>query len=410
MPMALEGIRILDLTIYQHGPGATTYLADLGAEVIKVEGPNNPDPGRPRSQMQAIGASVADCPETEPNYYFEILNRNKKAIALDLKPQAGKEVFYRLVERSDVFVSNYRRAMLAKLGLDYATLQGYNPRLIYACGHGYGPEGPDRDKPALDALAQARGGLMHQITESGQPPTDAGVGASDQIGALTLALGILAALMAREQHGVGQRVDTSLLGSTIYFQGFYLQNYLLSGSSPRKMPRDNRNASPFWRVYRCGDGRWLHFAILRTDPVWPGICRALEITEYEKHPSYASHELRIQNSASLIAMFERILATRPAREWVQRLQAEGAMCDLVQDYADLASDPQVLANEYVTEMELPDGSRRRVPGLPIKLSATPGRIRLPAPALGEHTDEILREVAGYSQEEIARLRNLGIVK
>ena len=251
---------------------------------------------------------------------------------------------------------------------------------------------------------------MHQITESGQPPTDAGVGASDQIGALTLAIGILAALMARERHGVGQQVDTSLLGSTVCFLGVYLQNYLLSASSPRKMPRDNRNMSPFWRVYRCADGRWLDIAILITDPVWPGICRALGITEYEKHPDYASHELRLRNAASLIDLFERIFATRPAREWVQRLQAEEAMCDVVQDYADVASDPQVLANEYIAEMDHPRVGRIRVPGLPIKLSQTPGKLRRPAPTPGEHTDEILREVAGYTDQEIAKLRQAGAIR
>ena len=189
----------------------------------------------------------------------------------------------------------------------------------------------------------------------------------------------------------------------------YLQCYLFSGSSPCKVPRD-RKVSPFWRVYQCSDDKWINLVILGSDPFWPGICRALEMTEYEKHADYATHELRVKNATPLIDFLERIFATRPAREWAQRLQAEGVLCDLVYDYADIASDPQVLANEYITEVDHPIGKRIRVPGLPIKLSQTPGKIRMPAPSLGEHTDEILSEVAGYTAEEMARLRDAGIIK
>ena len=406
MGMPLEGIRVLDVTLFQQGPSATTYLADLGAEVIKVEDPIHGDPGR---GVQGLLGSVMDGTATTGlNYYFESHNRNKKGIAVNLKVPAGRQVIYRLVEKCDVFAFNYRRQAMSRLGLDYATLSKHNPKLIYACASGYGPRGPDKDKPAVDGIGQARSGLMALVTEPGRPPTDAGLGTIDQLGGVMLAFGVVTALLVRERTGIGQEVDASLLGSAISIQSMWFLSYFLAGTSPTKVPREEAR-NPFINSYRGSDGRWLHIAVPNSTNIWPGFCRALGIEELKEHPDFITHEKRLENHQRLIHILDQIFATAPAKVWVPRLQAEGVICDLVCTYADVATDPHAWANDYLVEVDHPAAGRIKQVGLPITFSQTPAKVRTGAPFLGQHTEEVLIEVAGYSWDELAELKSQGAI-
>ena len=248
MTDALAGIRVLDLTIWQQGPMTAAMLADWGADVIKIEGPDSPDPGRSLPRYEAAPGGV--------NAYFETHNRNKRGIVLDLKSEAGLEAFYRLVRDADVFIQNFRPGVAERLKIDYETLREMNPRLVYCQASGFGLNGPDAERPALDPLAQARGGLMTVTGEPDQPPTRTFTGFADQVSAFVLAYGIMVALFHRERTGEGQKVDGSLLQSVIGAQAFNITSYMMSGiyaGSP--IPRIPRGMTvPIWNHYRC-EGR-----------------------------------------------------------------------------------------------------------------------------------------------------------
>jgi formyl-CoA transferase len=406
MSMPLEGIRVLDMTIFQHGPAATTYLADMGAEVIKVEDTVHGDPGRGVTSL--LGALMDGTAASGLNYYFEAHNRNKKGIAVNLKTEGGREAIYRLVKNSDVFVTNYQQATLERLGIDYPTLDRINPRLIYARASGYGPFGPDKDLPGFDTTAQARSGLMSLVSEPGRPPGDAGLGTIDQVGAMVLAYGLMVALWAREKTGLGQEVNTSLLGSAISAQAMWMQSYLLSGQLPTKVSRDKAR-SPFWNSYQGRDGRWLVLAMARSEEYWPALCRVIGRQNLLDDPRFQSHELRLENGTELVSILDQAFATRPAAEWVRQLQEHGLICDLVRTYDEIARDPQVWANNYLAKLDHGIAGNIEVVGIPVHLSRTPGAVRQGAPLLGQHTEEVLIEVGGYTWEELARLKDEGAI-
>jgi len=401
----LEGIRVLDMTVFQQGPAAGMYLADMGAEVIKIEDPARGDPGR--GVMSLLG-SIMSSPTTGVNYYFEAHNRNKKGIAVDLKKERGREIIYRLVSHSDVFLSNYLPETLKKLGLDYETLSRYNPRLVYALASGYGPRGPDKDKPSFDLAAQARSGMMSIVAEAGQPPLDAGIGTADQLGGLMLAYGILAALLARERLGRGQEVCASLLGSMVSLQSMWVQSYLFSGVLPAKVPREAAR-NPFWNTYRAGDGKWFILSMARSDEIWEGLCHVLGLEELLTDPRFESHEKRLENGPELIAILDRAFSKFNREELLALLDKAGLICAPVNTYDAVAADPQVKENDYITEIDHPILGRSRVVGIPIHFSLTPAKVVRAAPQLGQHTEEILVEVCGYSWDEIAELKEEGVI-
>lgn len=401
----LEGIRILDMTIWQQGPAASMYLAEMGAEVIKVEDPFVGDLGRQVLKIQ--GATVGPS-DMRLNAYFEAHNRNKKAIAINLKNDRGRECFYRLVACADVFISNYVPDTLEKLGVDYDTLTNFNPKLIYATANGYGPEGPEANKAAFDLAVQARGGFMSIVPYEGQPPCDAGNGTADQVGALMLAYATMAALLARERKGIGQQVSSSLLGSIISINSTWVHSFLFSGTLPRKAPRTEA-VNPFWNTYQAKDGKWFILSMARTDDVWPGTCQALDSPELENDPRFDTHGKRLENNKALIAIFDRIFATRNREEWLALLDEAGVICAPVNTFADVVLDPQVIKNNYVTEIDHPTAGRCKVVGIASHFSRTPVAITQPAPQLGQHTEEVLLELGGYSWEEIAGLKEQGAI-
>ncbi|MGC1400967.1 CaiB/BaiF CoA transferase family protein [Candidatus Binatus sp.] len=400
----LDGIRIMDWTIWQQGPVATQMLADLGAEVIKIEERERGDPGRGITAVAGSGTV-----KSGRNYYFEANNKHKKSIALNLKQPAAREIVHRLTARSDVFVQNFRKGVAKRLGLGYADLAVHNPRLIYASASGYGPEGPDSGEPSFDYLGQARSGIMNAIGSGTTTPTYVYGGIADQMGAVMLAYGVLAALFARERTGIGQEVDASHLGSMMALQGLNVVARTIMG---KEFPRNTRaNAyNPLWNHYRCADDKWISLAMLQPDRYWRDFCEVLGKPELIADPRFAEVKIRGKNSAALIAIFDDVFATRPRDEWMRVLKGRGDFIyTIVNSVSDLPDDPQVRANDYVVDYNHPALGNLTLLGMPVKLSATPGEPRGHAPELGEHTELLLTEMLGYSWDDVARLREANVI-
>ncbi|HEX77346.1 MAG TPA: CoA transferase [Dehalococcoidia bacterium] len=403
MSLTLEGIRVLDWTMAQHGPLGGALLADMGADVIKIETPG----GELARTLTAspTGASIG-LPQGI-NWYFEHHNRNKRSITLDLKKEKGKEILFKLVERSDVFIQNWRKGVAERLGLGYETLSRYNPKLIYLSATVFGPEGPDSDLPGYDYTGQARSGMMAYVGEPGMPPLYT-LGMTDQIGGITIALAVLAALVAREKQGIGQEVNTSLLGSNIGLLGFTIGAYLMVGEVPRRTIRA-RADNPIWNHYRCADGKWIVLAMTPPDRYWHDFCEAIGHPELEKDPRFENVEVRTKNCAECVAILDEVFASKPREEWYKAFkQKPDLIYGPLNEIADLASDPQVIANRYIVDYHHPTYGPIKEVGFPITFSKTPSQMRRPAPQLSEHTEEILLEL-GYSRAEIKGLREEGVI-
>jgi crotonobetainyl-CoA:carnitine CoA-transferase CaiB-like acyl-CoA transferase len=398
MAAVLDGIRVLDMTIFQQGPYSAAMLADLGADVIKIEGPDSPDPGRGFGQPPPASGLRA---------YWETLNRGKRAIALDLKTEAGREVLHHLVAGADVFVSNLRYKALERLGADYDTLSKIKPDLIYAHATGYGPEGPDADLGSMDILGQARGGLMAVTGEPDAPPMNAGAPIADHVGAICLGFGIMTALLHRERTGEGQRLEGSLLAGQLCIQSHNITGTALEdGRVPKRTRRNGTN--PTWNSFRGSDGKWFVLGMSR-DVFWTPTCRLLGHPEWIADERYATLSARVENVSELLEQLDAIFATKAADEWVRLFSDANLMAARVNDYAEVASDPQVIANRYVTEVERADGSPPvKMVNHPIIYYKTPARIRGLAPEFGQHTEEVLLE-AGYTWETIESLREAGAI-
>ncbi len=302
MALPLEGIRVLDMTIWQQGTYGAAMLADMGADVIKVEGPDSPDPGRGLQHAEGLPPGVSP--------YFEAHNRNKRGIVVDAKHAQGRQVLLRLASTTDVFVQNMRKGVAERLGLGYDDLRAVNPRIIYASASGYGDLGPERELPSMDIMAQARGGLMSVVGGPDDPPFSAPVGLADQVGAMWLAYGIMVALFHRERTGEAQAVDCSLLGGQVALQSFNIGVYLASGQPPQRRPRTE--AQPLWNMYRCADGRWLVIGLPQGDRWWAGLCAALELDHLADDPRFCSLLARSQNNRELIAVLDERFAGLPA--------------------------------------------------------------------------------------------------
>ncbi len=404
MPMPLEGIRVIDWTIWQQGPVCSAMLGDLGADVIKIEARESGDPGR--GIIQASGVDLGE----RPNFYFEANNRNKRSITLDLKKPEAREIVHALARESDVFVQNYRQGVAARLGLDAATLRGLNPQLIYASASGYGPEGPDSGEPSFDQLGLARSGIMLAAGEPEMPPLGVAGGVADQMGAIMLAYGVLGALFARERFGVGQEVDASHLGSMMMLQGLSVSAVLMMGFA---LPRQARATAgnPLWNHYRCADDQWLALGMLQPDRYWADLCRALGRPELAGDERFADLRVRAQNAAACVAELDAVFATRPRAEWLEVLKREPGdfIFTVVNAVDDLPDDPQVRANGYVVDFDHPQFGPTPMLGLPVRLSETPGSIRAPAPEFGQHTEEVLLDVLGYDWDRIAALRKAEVI-
>ncbi len=402
MPMPLEGLRVIDWTIWQQGPVASAMLGDLGAEVIKLESKDGGDPGR---GIVAIAGQKSD----RLNFYFEANNRNKQSLALDLKQPEAREIVYRLAAVSDVFVQNFRKGVADRLGLGASELRARNPRLIYANATGYGPEGPESGDPSFDQLGLARSGIMFAAGEPDMPPQPIGGGIADQMGAILLAYGVLAAVISRERYGVGQVVDASHLGSMSFLQGLSLTSRLVNGAAFPRVPRA-RAFNPLWNHYRCGDDKWIALGMLQPDRYWEDFTRALGRPELASDARFATMGARAGNSTALVEIFDQVFAQRPRAEWLDILRKGGDFIfTIVNSLNDLPDDPQMLANDYIVDFDHPTHGRTQYVGIPVRLSETPGSIRAPAPEHGQHTELLLTELLGYGWDEVSGLRERGVI-
>ena len=403
MPMPLEGLRVIDWTIWQQGPVASAMLGDLGADVIKIEERDGGDPGRGIVAMSGVDLGP------RPNFYFEANNRNKRSLTLDLKKPEAIEIVHKLVAGADVFVQNFRKGVADRLGLDYASLRAHNAKLIYANATGYGPEGPDSGEPSFDQLGLARSGIMLAAGEPEMPPLAIAGGIADQMGAIMLAYGVLGALMARERFGVGQEVDASHLGSMMLLQGLSVSARLMMGFA---LPRTPRAAAgnPLWNHYRCQDDLWLSLGMLQPDRYWEDFCRAVGRPELADDPRFVDLRARARNAAAAVAVLDEVFATRPRDEWMRILREDPGdfIFTHVNGVNDLPDDPQVKANDYVVDFDHPQHGTIQMLGMPVRLSETPGSVRMPAPEFGQHSEEILQDL-GYEWEAITDLRKREVI-
>jgi len=391
----LEGIRVLDFTIAQQGPYATLLMADMGAEVIKVEQPGRGEIGRLLGMDRKRGFSA----------YFLAINRGKKSLTLDLKSEKGREVALRLARDCDVVVHNFRPGVMERLGLGYEAFQQVNPRIIYAGASAFGTKGRLGRKPGNDILAQAMSGLM-TTTGVDDVPMPTGVAIADHVGAVTLALGILVALLSRERTGAGQKVEVSLLGSMLAAQSWELTHYLLTGEKQPKAGRGNPHLTLLWYTYRTADG---YMAIGGVYPEkWPDFCRAIGWPELETDERFAGVGGRIRGRDELNRLLDEHFSTRGTAEWLQLLEAADIFCAPVYDYGQVSEEPQAFDNGYLVRTQHPRLGEITVVTSPIQFSETPASAAAAEAILGEHTSEVL-EGFGYSADEIERLRQEGIV-
>ena len=400
----LDGIRVIDWTMWQFGPVSTMMLADLGAEVIKVESLDG-DHGRQFSRVSGIGTDKFG---TATSYYFEALNRQKQGIALNLKHEKGQEVIYRLVEQSDVFVQNFRQGVAERLGLGYDDLKKHNSKIVYGSATGYGPEGPDSGKPAFALTGEARSGSLWWAGPNDDTPYNLH-GVADQIAGITLSYGVLGALMYRERFGVGQKVDASHLGSMMWLAGMRDGIALLAGQEPQRQHRSQSN-SVLWNSYECKDGKWIAFSMSQGDRYWPPFCKGLDRLDLIEDPRFDSIETRRDNKVELIKILDDIFMTRTREEWGKAMDAAGdTIWENIQSTLDLPDDPQVIANNYLVDFDHPTLGPTKWHQLPLTYSETPLSTRKMAPTLGENTESILTELLDYTWDDIAELQDEGVI-
>lgn len=402
MVAALEGIRVIDLTVWFQGPVAAQHLADFGAEVIKVERPQGGDQGRGVRSIKAL-------PVGDWNQYFLVINRNKKSMALDLKKPASRDIMYRLVEKSDVFLSNMGVELLESWQLGYEQLRAINPRLVYATNTGYGRFGAV-NKPSFDMTVQAITGIMARLGEPGQPPIYLGMGSGDAYGGLMSALGIMLALYHRNRTGKGQMIDASLYGAQLFLAAPTLQAYLATGGAAysEQQPRTAAE-NPLWNRYRAKD-KWIFLCVPNTDESWSRLCGSLEDPGLASESRFASVEKRRRHAKALVARLDRAIKRRTAAQWMESWRPLDIVASPINNLADLAEDPQAWANEYFVETYCEEVQRQvKVRGLPIGLSKTPGSVRTLGPELGQHTEFILTEMLGYSWEQVEELKAQGAI-
>ncbi|MFH0872021.1 MAG: CaiB/BaiF CoA-transferase family protein [bacterium] len=391
----LEGIRVLDLTWSIAGPYAGLLLADLGAEVIKVEIPGAGDVTRFVQPFQG-----------EVPAYFLNTNRGKEAITLNLKAEEGRKVFLGLIEKADVLIESFRPGTMAKLGLDYATLARQNPRLIYGAISGFGQTGPYAGRPAYDIVAQAMGGTMSVTGEEGGEPVKVGAFIGDLAASLYLVIGILASLKERDQSGQGQMVDVSMLDCQVALCLNPIAEYLATGKVP--MPRGTRaiQATPF-QVFETKDSR-LAILVLE-ESQWEALCRVAQREDLLSDPRFMNMQARNQNYQAFYPIFSEVMASRTNAEWEEALKATNIIFCPVYSIDQVVRDPQVKAREMITEVQDERKGSFQVVGNPIKLSRSQEPLSGSLPELGEHTHQILSRLLGLSDPELERLKAEGII-
>ncbi len=385
----LVGVKVLELAQIMAGPTCGLMLADLGADVIKVERVPGGDDTRLMNRPSVAGESAA----------FMAMNRNKRGMALNLKLPAAQDALKRMARRVDVLTENYRKGALDKLGLGYEALKALNPSLIYCSISGYGRSGPYADQGGFDLIAQGMSGLMAVTGEPGGAPVKVGSPVCDINAGLLGALGVVAAYVHRLKTGEGQLVDTSLFEAGVQQTFWQSAIYFATGVPPGPSGSAHILSAPY-QAFRAADG-WLTIGGAN-QANWERLARVLGAPHWIDDTRFRTNAERMKNLEALVALMSERLKTRRAREWIAALEAEGVPCGPINSIAEMAADAQTVAREMVIELEHPRAGRTRALGLPIKLSATPGKVSRPAPLLGQHTREVLEEF-GFSRAEVEAL-------
>jgi crotonobetainyl-CoA:carnitine CoA-transferase CaiB-like acyl-CoA transferase len=404
MKGALDGIRVVDWTQMIAGPWATGLLAALGADVIHVERLGVGDPMRGVLGWAGVDWRLAG----GRNVPTEVFNQNKKSLAINLKTERGRGIIYRLVERSDVFVTSFNPSRVEEYGLGPDILKKYNPKLIYASTSLFGPEGLDSNVPGYDFLGQARSGVMSILGHTGGEPVPGPPNVSDQVTGIALGYGIVVALLSRERMGIVQQVHASQLGAMIsILEQTALANVLLCGKEQDKFVRAERH-NPLGNCYKCKDGRWIFITILFDRDV-SLLAKMLNTPELEQDTRFSTFSAREENRHALITILDKAFSTKTAAEWQEIARRYNVPFAITQRLEDLETDPQVVANNYIMEYDHPELGRMKYPGFPFQLTETPASCRTPAPQIGQHTEEILIDVCGYDWSDIEALQEEGII-
>ena len=418
---SLDGIRILDLSRVLAGPWCTQTLADLGADVIKIERPHTGDDTRTWGPPFLKDAQGNDTPEAA---YYLGTNRNKRSVTCDIAQPAGQALIRELAVHCDVFVENFKVGDMARYGLDYASLQAINPRIVYCSVTGFGQTGPYADRAGYDYAIQGMGGLMSVTGERDDlqgGPQKVGVAVADLMTGMYATVGILAALRHAEKTGVGQQVDMALLDTQVAMLANLGANYLVSGKVPGRMGNAHQNIVPYqvFEVAPALDTNHLegatgaardHIIIaVGNDSQFRKYCEVANVPELGVDPLFALNRDRVKNRAQLVPILEAVMRTRPKADWLAALEAAKVPCGAINNLAEVFADPHIEAREMVTHWQHPHQSDLRLVSSPIKLSATPVRTDLPPPLLGQHTDEVLRSVLNYPDAKLSELKNSKVI-
>jgi CoA:oxalate CoA-transferase len=396
--MLLEGVRVLDLSRMLAGPYGSMLLADLGADVVKIEEPRGGDP------MRAMGPPFLG-PDRESAYFLSI-NRNKKSVALDLETPEGREVFHDLCRVSDVVWENFRPGVMARLGCAPETLRGLNPRLVVCSISAFGQEGPYREWPAFDLALQAMGGAMSLTGEAGRPPSRMGLPMGDLAGGMFGALAVASALFRRAQTGEGTTFDLSLLDCQVSLLTYVAQYFWADGRVPGRVGSGHASVVPY-QAFSTRDG---HVVVaVFAEQFWGGFCRAIERPELAADPRFDSNPRRVERREELVPVLEAIFHGRSTTEWLARLHREGVPAAPINTVDRVVKDPQVLLREMVVELEHPTLGTLSTLGTPVKPAGATAFRPLPPPALGEHTEPVLRDLLGYPSERIDALRRRRVI-
>ncbi len=405
MAGVLEGVKILDMGHVVAVPAAAATMADWGADVLKIE-PLTGELARGISRFRVVDGKVVPKDANEVNWGIQLLNRNKKGIALNLKTESGREILYRLVREYDVFMSNYELSTLKKLKADYTTLSRLNPKLVYAVLTGYGTVGPDRNERGFDySAAWARSGAMYMVGEPGSIPPPQRGGMMDRVVGAHIVAGITAALLHREKTGKGQKVEFSLYHTGVWTLAQDIEAALVGLPLPKH--ERIKEPNPLFNSYRTKDDRWFWLAMLQSDLSWSDFCQAIERPELENDPRFNDMLKRWQNCEELIRILDEILASKTMKQWERIFKKNNCIYGRVATPVEVTTDPQAIANGFFADLRYPDVEMKVVTP-PVKFCENPASVRTPAPEIGQHTEEILLDL-GYGWEDITQLKEQGVI-